>query len=763
MLAHPETVTLGETIMTLWGRAIVLVSAGIALTLSVLTPVHAKAERIGLVLGGGGARGGAHIGVLKVLERERIPIHAIAGTSVGSIIGGLYASGYSPEQIEEVIRSIDWIDIFHDGTARAEEPMRQKETDLGTLANLEIGLTEDGSLTIPTTLIRGQKLGLLLRRLFLGRDNVASFDELPIPFRCVATDIGVVKPVIFSSGDLALAIRASMAVPGAFAPVKHEGKVLVDGGIVDNVPLDVARAMGVDRLIVVDVGQPLAPPETVTSGFSIMLQMISGMMLDRTAESIATLTERDIFIRPELHDITTASFPRAADGIDPGEQAALARLDELRSFSLPEAEYQAWLATQRDSYPHDPEIAFVHVDPTQSRTSEFVNDRITQKPGEPLDTEQMERDIRGAFGRNTYDSISYRLATDEHGLTGVEVLPVDSALGRTVFRLGMQVYDDFQGNDDYQLNIESRVTSLNKKGAEWRSFIGLGRVLAGETDLYLPFGERGNWFVAPLAGYYELNQPVISDDPAYGDDLALAQYRVESWYSEVRIGRDFGDRLRISAAALYGQDHADLAIGLPDVLPASMGANIGGFNATVLWDSLDNVRFPRQGMRAEVSYSTYSTGMGSDEDGDLLRISIDKPLSFGRNTFMLGARASLAKDSVNAEQTTSTLGGLTYLSGLRDRQLIGDQMLLVRSIYYHRLTQQGLLFDLPMYIAGSIEGGNVWEDYDDVSFNDLIGAGSIFLGVDLPVGPLQFGYGRTFDGRSAIYLTFGSLVLPGYR
>ena len=194
--------------------------------------------------------------------------------------------------------------------------MRQKETDLGTLANLEIGLTEDGSLTIPTTLIRGQKLGLLLRRLFLGRDNVASFDELPIPFRCVATDIGVVKPVIFSSGDLALAIRASMAVPGGFAPVKHEGKVLVDGGIVDNVPLDVARAMGVDRLIVVDVGQPLAPPETVTSGFSIMLQMISGMMLDRTAESIATLTERDIFIRPELHDITTASFPRAADGID---------------------------------------------------------------------------------------------------------------------------------------------------------------------------------------------------------------------------------------------------------------------------------------------------------------------------------------------------------------------------------------------------------------------------------------------------------------
>ncbi|MBL8264732.1 patatin-like phospholipase family protein, partial [Steroidobacter sp.] len=216
---------------------------------------HAESERIGLVLGGGGARGAAHIGVLKVLERERIPIHAITGTSVGSIVGGLYAAGYSPDEIERAIGSIDWIDIFHDGTARRERPMRQKETDIGIVANLEVGL-HDGNLRFPTTLVRGQKLGLWLRRMFLGRGNVESFNDLPIPFRCVATDIGEVKPVVFQSGDLALAVRASMAVPGAFAPVKHDGRTLVDGGIVNNIPIDVAREMGVDRVIVVDVGQP---------------------------------------------------------------------------------------------------------------------------------------------------------------------------------------------------------------------------------------------------------------------------------------------------------------------------------------------------------------------------------------------------------------------------------------------------------------------------------------------------------------------------
>jgi NTE family protein len=520
--------------------------------------------------------------------------------------------------------------------------------------------------------------------------------------------------------------------------------------------------MGVDRLIVVDVGQPLAPAETVNSGLEVMLQMISGMMRDRTEERLATLTERDIFLRPHIKDVTSASFPSAIDAVLPGEEAAFAVVDRLRTFSVSQTEYQAWQATQHRSITALPEISFVNVDASRSATAEFVRDRVTVEPGQPLDVDTLEKDIRGAYGRGTYDSIYYGLTTNEHGETGLNVIPVDTFLGRTVFRTGLQINDDFQGNDDYQLNIESRVTGLTAKGAEWRSFVGTGRVTTLETDFYLPFAERGNWFVAPLVSYYALNQPLVGDEAPY-EDQALAQYRVETWYGELRIGRDFGDRFRLSVAALRGQDHAELKVGLPDVFPPSIVADVGGFNTTLLWDSLDNVRFPRRGMRAEVSYTSYDSHMGSDEDGDLLRISIDKAFTSGRNTLMLGGRASLAKDAIDAQQSSSTLGGLTYLSGLRERQLLGDQMLLLRSIYYRRLTQQSLLFDMPLYLAGSLEGGNVWDDYDDVSFDDLIGAASVFLGIDLPIGPLQFGYGRTFDGRNAFYLTFGSLVLPGYR
>ncbi|HEY5761372.1 MAG TPA: patatin-like phospholipase family protein [Steroidobacter sp.] len=719
------------------------------------TLAHAEGERIGLVLGGGGARGAAHIGVLKVLERERIPIHAITGTSVGSIVGGLYAAGYSPDEIEQAIGSIDWIDIFHDGTARRERPMRQKETDIGIVANIEVGLN-DGNLRFPTTLVRGQKLGLWLRRMFLGRGKVESFDDLPIPFRCVATDIGEVKPVVFQSGDLALAVRASMAVPGAFAPVKHDGRVLVDGGIVNNIPIDVARQMGVDRVIVVDVGQPLAPAESVQSSVQVLVQMVAGMMRDRSQQSLSKMGPRDVLIRPDLGPVTSASFQQAIEGVDAGEKGALAALEQLRDLSVSEAEYQAWQRTQREPYSPPQTVAFVDVDTSQSTTSEFVRDRLTTKPRQPLDLKALENDITGSFGRGTYESISYHMDTDEQGREGLRVVPVDAAIGRTLFRAGLQIDDDFAGNSDYQLNVEGRLTSLTEKGGEWRTLVGLGRVLSLTTDLYLPFAQSGNWFVAPSLEYSALNQPLVAEE------TTVAQYRLTTYGGAFKIGRDIGDRLQLSTSLVRSRAKADLKVGLPEFGELN-SEDVGGVELGVLWDSLDNVRFPRHGMRTEIAYTMFNTSLGSDEDGDLLRVSFDKAFSFGRNTVMLGGRASVSGDETGALQTLSTLGGLTFLSGLSERELIGTQMLFLRGIYYRRLTRQSLVFDMPIYLAGSLEAGNAWLDEKDVSTGDLIKAGSIFLGLDLPIGPLQLGYGRTFDGRDAVYLSFGSLVLPNYR
>jgi NTE family protein len=717
-------------------------------------PVHAE-EKIGLVLGGGGARGAAHIGVLKILEREHIPIHAIAGTSVGSVIGGMYAAGYSPEEIEIIIGSIDWVDIFRDSTSRPDRPMRQKETDLGGMWNFELGIVK-GELAIPTAFVQGQKLDLFLRKLFLAHSNLKSFDDLPIPFRCVATDIGTVRPVVFDSGDLEVAIRASMAVPAVFGPVQHNGKMLVDGGIVNNIPIDVARKMGVDRLIVVDVGEPMAPPETVNTTLEVLTQMVSGLMRDRTEQSLATLTPDDVLLRPEITTVSSADFLQSMEGVKHGTEAAEAQIERLRKWSKPEPEYLAWRAAQRQRAVANTQISFVHVEEKHSRTAGFVSDRITAEPNQPLDLKTLEKDISGAFGRGTYDSIRYQLVTDDQGRTGLEVLPVDKSLGRVLFRAGMQINDDFNGRDDYQLSIEGRYTGITEKGAELRAFVGLGRVTGITTDFYLPFGARGDWFFDPAVEFVAVNQPLVVDD------LTVAEYRVDSWLSNLRVGYDFTDQLRFATGLIRGRDHASLLTGAPPYPPTG-NADIGGINATLLWDSLDSVGFPRRGLRAELSYSAFDTHLGSDESGNLLRLAIDKPMSSGANTLVLGARASISKDRINAYQTLAPLGGLTYLSGLGPHELLGEQQLLVRAIFYHRLNTEVALVSVPLYMAGSLEGGNVWDTFEQVKLNDLIGASSIFFGVDLPLGPLQIGYGRTFDGRDSFYLTFSSFVLPRYR
>lgn len=727
------------------------------LTLLSIAPLAQAAEqRIGLVLGGGGARGAAHIGVLKVLERERIPIHAIAGTSMGAIVGGLYAAGYSPDEMEQVIGSVDWRDVFHDSSARADWPMRQKELDIGNVTNLEVGRV-DGHFTLPNSLIKGQRLGLLLRQLFLGRSHLESFNDLPIPFRCVATDVGTIKPVVFDSGDLATAIRASMSLPATFAPVHHDGKVLVDGGVVDNLPVLVARQMGVDRLIVVDVGSSLAPGQEVDSPIAILHQMIGGMMREHSEATMKLLAEQDIYVRPDI-PITTLDFPHIDKAIGPGEQAAMQALDRLRALSVPQQQYASWQVSQRRRFQPEPEISSVTVDGTRSRTAAAVRDRITAQAGRPLDRQSLERDINNTFGRADYDTISYHLSEDADGATSLVVTPVDSSLGKTVLRLGLQINDDFSGTSDYQLNGEVRVRGLTSKGGEWRSLLAAGRVTGLATELYLPFGARGDWFTKPQVGYTATNQPLVVDNTRF------AEYRVETWHGALHFGRDFYNRVRASAGLFRSEDRADRKIADP-VLPATLSEDYGGITGSLLWDTLDGVKFPKRGLRAETLYHRFDTYLGSDSSGDLWHLSIDKPMTSGANTLMLGARAVLSPQDVGSFDTQAALGGLTYLSGLGERELIGSQMLFFRGIYYRRLTREAQLINLsvPVYVAASLEAGNVWSDHSDVSMEDLMGAGSLFMGIDLPIGPLQLGYGRTSRGRDAFYLSFGSLVLPRYR
>ncbi|MBV8876208.1 MAG: patatin-like phospholipase family protein, partial [Gammaproteobacteria bacterium] len=322
--------------------------------------------RIGLVLSGGGARGTAHIGVLKVLEQLHIPIDAVAGTSMGAVVGGLYASGLSARDIEKVMTSINWQDAFRDRPPREDLDLRRKEEDETFLVKYHFGL-RDRRIVVPKGLIQGQKLTETLRRLTLPVARIADFDELPTPFRAVATDLENGESVVMGSGDLTSAMRASLSAPGVFAPVEREGRLLVDGGIADNVPVDIARSMGVDVLIVVDVGSTLLPRKQLTSAPVISNQMLAILINRNSQAQLATLGPRDVLIRPVLGDASTFDFGSVARVIAAGEKAARASTAELAALGVSEQDIEKYALHREALRIPPPRIDFVTVEPGSER------------------------------------------------------------------------------------------------------------------------------------------------------------------------------------------------------------------------------------------------------------------------------------------------------------------------------------------------------------------------------------------------------------
>lgn len=277
--------------------------------------------KIGLVLSGGGARGAAHVGVLKVLEQNHIPVDYIAGTSFGAIVGGLYAAGYSAAELEEILANIDWKNSLSGRASREESSFRRKQDDNGFLIKFKIGI-KDGKLKLPSGLITPNNLRLTLQDLINEVVNVDDFDDLKIPFRAVATDLETGGAVVLDHGSLASAIVASMAVPALFPPVEYEGRLLVDGGVSNNVPVDVAREMGADIVIVVDISTPMMKKDDIESFTKVIDQLMLIMTNQNTAVQLASLSEKDILIRPDLDDIGFADFERALEAIPRGEESA---------------------------------------------------------------------------------------------------------------------------------------------------------------------------------------------------------------------------------------------------------------------------------------------------------------------------------------------------------------------------------------------------------------------------------------------------------
>lgn len=738
--------------------------ASLALSLATsISPVSAEpsspepsAACIGLVLGGGGARGIAHIGVLEVLEREHIPICKIAGTSMGAIVGSMYAAGYSASEMKAVLRSLDWPEIFDDDPPRREEPMRRKMADFNFLLNFEVGYRH-GKVIMPSGFVQGQKLLLLLRRLLLSTWDTPDFDSLPIPFRAVATDLGNGHPVVFNDGDLAMSVRASMSVPGAFAPVRYRGHLLIDGGIVDNVPIDVARSMGATRLIVIDVGTPLAKEDTLNNPLAVLNQMVGVATLGATERQLASLGPQDVLITPKLEGMSSADFSLGNDAVDIGRQAAEAVLPKLQQFSASPTQWLAWQQQHRQRDFDPGLVQFIKV--VEGNTTQ-VERKLADNLDKPFDVTRINQDIGTIYGQGDYQQVSW-YPEENNGRFGILISPVDKPWGPVYGKLGFQLNDNFNGNNDYTISAELTATDINRWGARWTNRAWLGRITGLYSDFRQPLGHLGGWYLMPALNLRTEQIPI------YSDDRALAEYRVHRRSFGVELGWSPQPYWQLSTRLTRGRDSADLHVGSPSAFP-DQTSDWASVTFTGLWDTLNDAEFPTQGSRVQLDYENYLDMLGGRVEGDVARFTGDWTINWGlglrkRYTLLLGLRATSALDNTNNLETQQFLGGFLNLSGHPDFGLYGNQSVLGRAVFYRRMGNMDGIFSFPLYVGGSFESGNVWQSKQQVSADSLIYAGSVFSGVDTPLGPLFLGFGHASDGSNSWYLSLGPLLRQRQR
>ncbi len=723
----------------------------VAVTATPVSPVTGDRECIGLVLGGGGARGAAHVGVLEILERERVPICVIAGTSMGAVVGSLYAAGYRSAEIGAILESVRWSDLFTDDPIRTELPIRRKEDQFRYLLDFRLGF-RDGRITLPRGAIQGQKFMLMLRRLLLPTWDINDFDRLPIPFRAVATDIETGEPVVFASGDLAEAVRASLSVPGAFAPIRVDGRLLVDGGLVNNVPIDVARAMGATRLIVVDVSAPLLRTDDLGSPVAVTLQMISVLINQRTNAVLAQLEPDDLLVRPAMPDLSSSQFDRAPEAISAGREAAEALRESISTFGVDDDHYTRFASRHHRANFDAPLIAFLDVVEARSRSPELVRHQLADLENRPLDIDALERRIGRAYGYGQFERITWKL-DQRDGEKGLVVTPVDKGWGPSFITFGLQLADDFAGRSDYQLTVEGTFSGRNFAGGEWRNRLQIGAIAGLRSEWFQPIGTRAEWSVVPSLDYRAEQVPVRVDG------VRLAEYRLRRAEGAVELGWSPDPSWQLSAGLLRGRGKAERLIGDP-IGFLDIRGDYGGFTTGWTLDTLDDARFPRHGTRIEFDAEFFRRSLGSTASGELASLIIDHAIEDGPNRWLLGFRGQSSWGEGSDIARSTFLGGFTNLSGYTERELIGTQSALGRAVYYRQFGDAERLFSASAYVGTSLEVGNVWESRDAVSLDSLIVAGSLFVGTVTPFGPVFLGYGRSSDGAASWYLNFGSLLRP---
>jgi NTE family protein len=656
-----------------------------------------KRLKIGIALEGGGALGLAHIGVLQWFEDHHIPVDYVAGTSMGGLVGGLYATGKSPEELKDIVEQQDWNAIIDGGTAYQDLSFRRKEDARAFPNRIELGLKK--GLSLPSGLNSGQGVSMLIDRETLPYTHSGSFDNLPIPFRCVATNLVTGKAMVFDHGSIAQAMRSTMSIPGVFAPVRDGENIYVDGGLLGNLPTDVVRKMGADIVIAVHLQIAPADPSAIQSLFSVLGRSVEVVVHENELRGLAGA---DLVVNVDLTAFTAMEYNKAETIIDHGTEAAAAKANVLSPYALDDADWKAYMEARRARVKTTlPVPQFVEIRGTDPNAAAALEHTLHPLVGTPINPPDLEDRLNRLTGIGKFDSVDYWLA-EKGDQTGLVVFVHEKGYAPPTLQLGFEA--DGSESKNVTFTQAGRLTFYDLAGyrSEWRTDFEFGNTYEVATELYRPFTAMSKWFFAPNgkvsnAGFrfFYKNNPVALyrfEDEQVGIDIGYGFNR----FSEVRAGYSFG----------YTADHLNL--GRPDFFSTS--GQLSDTHFRFRTDRTDDPIVPRLGYSGELNFHWYNKYPGADRrlPAGMAVIKGFQPVT-PKGSVFASAEGGTTFGVHDTGIPIFYLGAPLRLSAYGTNELFGEQYYLFRAGYLHELLTLPPFVGKKVFVVSSYELGKMYQ------------------------------------------------------
>jgi NTE family protein len=701
-------------------------------------------QKLGIVLEGGGALGLAHIGVLQWMEEHRIPISYVAGTSMGGLVGGIYSTGRSPAEIKQITDGIDWDEVLRGQTPFQELSFRRKQDAHEVPNSLEFGLRK--GLQFPGGFNSGQQVSLILDRVSLPYSELKSFNDLPIPFACVATDLVSGKPHVFRSGPLALALRSTMSLPGIFTPVRTGDHIYADGGLLNNIPIDVAKEMGADIVIGIHLETEPMNPSAPLSSFAVLGQSISVMI---AANELRSMEQADLLVTVPLQKYNALDYGAADAIVKAGYDAAASKAKVLSAFSVSEAEWQQYLADRKTRQKTTPIPEFVQVAGTGPESADSIQKRLSVAVGKPVDTAQLDVQMIRLQGQGRFANVGYSMV-EKQGVQGLQIQTEQKQYAPPIVRPIILI--DGSDYNNVLFSMGARITFLDFGSfrSELRNDVIVGSQYLVDSEYYHPFTPTANWFIAPRGGANS------TQDFVYNSNTLIATYRTREVLGGLDVGYGFGNTGELRMGYEGGYEKLSPKIGNSAVLPTVSGST-ADVRLQYQLNTLDNPVIPRSGESIQVYTKGFNSNPAAPGAFPLSEIQLQSFLRLNQPSSVFFGASGGSSYGYKTGIPAFALGGSQRLVAWNTNELYTNQYFLGQLGYIREVFKLPPLLGTNVELIGVYEAGKTYKLPLGPKPPNLPMDGAVGIIVNTIFGPVELAGAVGDYGRGRFFFRIGRI------